>query len=284
MEQIKNIIRLALKEDYAWHDVTSRATIPEKKFITADLVAKDSGVICGVEIVKEVFKMLDTKSCTKAFVADGTKVAKGKIIARVAGPAKDILAGERTALNFLQHLSGVATLTHKFVEKTRGTGAKIYDTRKTLPGLRSIEKYAVTCGGGYNHRMNLSDMALIKDNHISAVRDIGDAVKKIRKNRPSLKIEVECDTLSQVDDALAAGADIIMLDNMSVSDVKKAVTKVRKYKGPHSKRSPEIEISGGINLLTVAKYAKTGCDRISVGALTHSAPALDISLEIKRSK
>lgn len=281
MENVKKIIKMALKEDSAWHDVTSRATIPENKFITADLVAKENGVVCGLDIVKEVFKTLDTKSCLKAYMKDGAKVSKGRVIARVAGPAKAILAGERTALNFLQHLSGVASLTRKFVDKARGTGAKIFDTRKTLPGLRSLEKYAVTCGGGHNHRMNLSDMALVKDNHISAVRDIAAAVSRIRKYRPKVKIEVECDTLPQVGEALAAGADIIMLDNMTPGEVKRAVDKIAAFKKRSVKKHPEIEISGGINLQSVGKYAKLGCQRISVGALTHSAPALDISLEIK---
>jgi nicotinate-nucleotide pyrophosphorylase (carboxylating) len=280
MENTKNIIRLALKEDHAWHDVTSRATMPGNKFITADLIVKNNGVICGLDIVKEVFKMLDTKSCTKAYVRDGAKVSKGKVVARVAGPAKAILAGERTALNFLQHLSGIATYTRKFVDETRGTRAKIYDTRKTFPGLRALEKYAVVCGGGYNHRMNLSELALVKDNHISALRDIGAAVAKIRKYRPSIKIEVECDNLPQVGEALAAGADIIMLDNMSVAEVKKAVKKVKEFNKLSGRKTPELEISGGITLSTVKEYAKTGCNRISVGALTHSAPALDISMEI----
>jgi nicotinate-nucleotide pyrophosphorylase (carboxylating) len=211
-------------------------------------------------------------------VRDGSRVKKGKVIARVAGYAKDILAGERTALNFIQHLSGIATLTAMYVRKVQGTKAKILDTRKTLPGLRALEKYAVKCGGGHNHRMNLEDMALVKDNHIGAVRDIGGAVKRIRKYRPSVKVEVECDTLEQVDEALEAGADIIMLDNMSPAEARRAVSKAKKSRG---KKAPEFEVSGGVTLETVAEYARTGCDRISVGALTHSAPALDISLDIK---
>jgi len=159
MENTKILIRTALKEDNAWHDVTSRATVPEKKFIAADMVAGESGVVCGIDIVKEVFKMLDTKCCMKAYVKDGAKVKKGKVLARIAGPAKAIFAGERTALNFIGHLSGIATLTAKFVDRTKGTKTKILDTRKTIPGLRALAKYAVRCGGGYNHRMSLSDMA-----------------------------------------------------------------------------------------------------------------------------
>ena len=279
MENIKTLIRAALKEDNAWRDVTSRATIPEKKFVTADLVAKKEGVVCGVEIVKETFKMIDTKCCTKACVADGKKVKKGAVIAKIAGPAKAILAGERTALNFIQHLSGIATLTRKFADRAKGTGTKIFDTRKTIPGLRGLEKYAVRCGGGYNHRMDLAEMALVKDNHISAVKDITSAVAKIRKYKPSVRIEVECDTLKQVAEALAAGADIIMLDNMPPAIIRKGVKIIRNSKNSRSK--PQIEISGGVNINTVARFARLGADRISVGALTHSAPALDISLDIK---
>jgi len=281
MENTRKLIRQALKEDAAWHDVTSGATIPEKKFITADILSKEAGVVCGLDIARETFKMLDTKACMKALVKDGDGVSRGRVIARVAGPAKAILAGERTALNFLQHLSGIASCTRRFVDKTRRTGAKIFDTRKTTPGLRRLEKYAVTCGGGHNHRMNLSEMALVKDNHISAVRDIAAAVTKIRRYRPSVKIEVECDTLSQVVEALNAGVEIIMLDNMKIPAARQAVRKVKEYKKRSGKRTPEIEVSGGITLSNAAVYAKLGVDRISVGALTHSAPALDISLEIK---
>jgi len=279
MENIRPLIRTALKEDNAWHDITSRATVPEKKFITADLVVKEKGVICGIDIVKEVFKMLDTKCCTKGCVNDGAKVSEGAVIARVAGPAKAILAGERTALNFIGYLSGIATLTRKFVDKTKGTKAKILDTRKTTPGLRALSKYAVRCGGGYNHRMTLSDMALVKDNHISAVKDIVGAVKKIRKYNPGVKVEVECDTFGQVREALAAGVDIIMLDNMVPEDIKKAVRLIKRHRS--SGKTIEIEISGGVNIDTVEKLAKLGADRISVGAITHSAPVLDISMEIK---
>ena len=281
MENIKILIRQALKEDSAWRDVTSRATIKGDKFITADLVAKSAGVVCGLETAREVFKTLDTKCCVNTCVKDGAKVRKGKVIARVAGPVKAILAGERTALNFLQHLSGIATLTRRYVDKTKGTCAKIYDTRKTVPGLRSLEKYAVRCGGGRNHRMDLSEMALVKDNHIAAAGGITGAVKKIRKYRPSIKIEIECDTLAQVNEALSTDADIIMLDNMSPAQVKKAVAEITGHGKLSGKTRPEIEISGGINLSTVGGYAKLGCNRISVGALTHSAPALDISLDIK---
>ena len=281
MENIKEIIRLALNEDSARHDITSQAIFSGVKFLTADVVAKSEGVICGIEVVKEVFKMLDTKCCVEAFARDSARVSKGKVVARVAGPAKAILAGERTALNFIAHLSGIATLTAKYVDKIKGTKSKIFDTRKTTPGLRALEKYAVVCGGGSNHRMNLSEMALVKDNHVGAVKNIGEAVKKIRKYRSSVKIEVECDTLAQVDEALEAGADIIMFDNMNTQMAAKAAKKVNEFCKRTRKKRPEIEISGGINLSTVARYARLGSFRISVGAITQSAPALDISLDIK---
>jgi len=281
MENIKEIIRLALNEDSARHDITSQAIFSGVKFLTADVVVKSDGVVCGIEVVKEVFKMLDTKCCVKAFASDGAEVSKGKVVARVAGPAKAILAGERTALNFIAHLSGIATLTKKYVDMIKGTKSKIFDTRKTTPGLRALEKYAVVCGGGCNHRMNLSEMALVKDNHVGAVKNIGEAVKKIRKYRSSVKIEVECDTLAQVSEALEAGADIIMFDNMSAKMAGKAAKIVNKFCKRVRGKLPELEISGGINLSTVAKYARLGSFRISVGAITQSAPALDISLDIK---
>ncbi|MCX5781234.1 MAG: carboxylating nicotinate-nucleotide diphosphorylase, partial [Elusimicrobia bacterium] len=252
--------------------------IPSEKVVQARLVVKDEGIICGLKIFGEVFSLLDKKIKFKSVAKDGQKVRKGKIAGILVGSARAILAGERTALNFIQHLSGIATLTSRFVQKVKGTKAKIYDTRKTLPGMRALAKYAVLCGGGYNHRFSLSDMALIKDNHLILIKDIQSAVKSVRNKNRGIKVEIECKNLNQVSLALWAKADLIMFDNMDINTIKKALKMVRDF-SKFGSYHPQTEVSGGVTLNTVRNFAKTGVDRISVGALTHSAPSLDISLE-----
>lgn len=268
----KTIIKLALKEDTPRGDITTEALIPKNKIISARFVAKASGVVCGLDIAGMVFKQLDKKIIFKKFADDGQKVENGCVIAKVTGKARAILTGERTALNFLQHLSGVATVTRMFVDKA-GENAKIYDTRKTTHLLRNLEKYAVRAGGGYNHRLNLSDMVLIKDNHLKMIKNKVVSKLKIRKLFGNKKVEIECQNFEQVKEFLKLKPDIIMLDNMDFGLMKKCI----KYIRGHSKC--EIEVSGNVNLKTVKKIASLKPDRISVGKITHSAPALDISLE-----
>ncbi len=278
MKDLKSLIQYALDEDNAHRDITSLSIIPSEKIVQARLVVKDEGIICGLKIFGEVFSLLDEKIKFKSAAKDGQKARKGKIAGILAGSARAILAGERTALNFIQHLSGIATLTSKFVQKVKGTKAKIYDTRKTLPGMRALAKYAVLCGGGCNHRFSLADMALIKDNHLTMVKDIQSAVKSVRDNNRGIKIEVECKNLNQVSLALQSKADLIMFDNMGINTIKKALKIVKDF-SKFGSYHPQTEVSGGVTLNTVRSFAKTGVDRISVGALTHSAPSLDISLE-----
>ncbi|MFC1501694.1 carboxylating nicotinate-nucleotide diphosphorylase [Elusimicrobiota bacterium] len=276
METDFKSIAQALTEDGAKNDITTQLLIPKSANTNAKLVAKENGVICGLSIFKSVFKTLDKGIKVKSFVSDGSRVTKGKILAEIRGNARSILSGERTALNFLQHLSGIATLTNKYVKKIYGTKADIYDTRKTIPGLRKLAKYAVRCGGGKNHRMGLSDMILIKDNHLNNIKDLKRLIAKIKAKQKGIEIELECENIKQVKMGLDAKVDILMLDNMSIKNIKKAVSTVKRNK--YSKA--QIEISGCVNLKTLRKYAKTGVDRISVGALTHSAPSLDLSLKI----
>jgi nicotinate-nucleotide pyrophosphorylase (carboxylating) len=275
MTVFKKLIMDALKEDHADRDVTTRPLSGPDDMITGQLIVKSDGVLCGLEIFKEVFGLLDRRCKVKSGVKDGRKVRSGQVIATIAGPVRAVLAGERTALNFIQHLSGIATLTDRFVRETKGTKAKIYDTRKTLPGMRELQKYAVRCGGGCNHRMSLADMALIKDNHLKLAHGMQAAVAKIRKTAGRITVELECENLVEVKEATGSGADIVMLDNMDVPTLRAAIRIIRG-----AKKKMEIEISGGVNLGTVKKFARLGVDRISVGALTHSVSALDISLEL----
>lgn len=275
MADTKQLIATALREDRASRDITTRPLAGANEMINGRLIAKADGILCGMEIFKEVFQTLDKRCRIVSRRSDGQTVRDGQVIATLSGPVRAVLAGERTALNFLQHLSGVATLTGRYVQETRGTGAKILDTRKTLPGLRALQKYAVRCGGGTNHRMDLADMALIKDNHLKLAHGMRPAVQRIRKARPSVKIEIECENMAQVKEAVTSGADIIMLDNMTASQMRAAIRLIR---GAGKKIA--IEISGGVTLATVKKFALLGVDRISVGALTHSVSALDISLEL----
>ncbi|MFA5113280.1 MAG: carboxylating nicotinate-nucleotide diphosphorylase [Candidatus Margulisiibacteriota bacterium] len=268
------LVKLALAEDLGPGDITTRAVVGRGERAQAAVRAKERGVICGQAIAAEVFKHLDPRVKYAAKVKDGALVKKGKVIALVSGPARAILTGERTALNFLQHLSGIATLTRKFVARVPGTRCQVLDTRKTVPGLRLLEKYAVKCGGGANHRLGLHDAILIKDNHVKQAGGIGEAVYQVkRQGFRANKIEAEAKTLGEVKAALSVGVGRVLLDNMSVKMLRQAVKLCKKAR-------IKTEASGGVNLKNVRAIAKTGVDFISVGALTHSAPALDISLKV----
>ncbi|MEW6196662.1 MAG: carboxylating nicotinate-nucleotide diphosphorylase [Bacteroidota bacterium] len=272
-KNFEKVISTALKEDIGKRDVTTDLLIPKKKKAAAYFIAKQDGIIAGLDAAKMVLKKMDKKIKWKNFVEDGAKVKAGTKIAEVRGSVRALLSGERTALNFLQRMSGIATLTSVYVEKISGTNAKILDTRKTVPGLRLFDKYAVKCGGGTNHRIGLFDMVMIKDNHIKAAGSITKAVNKIRKSIPKkMKIEVETTNLGEVEEALKLNVDVIMLDNMNLNGMKETVQLINK--------KCFVEASGGVNLETVRAIAETGVDFISVGALTHSVSALDISMKI----
>ncbi len=275
--QIDKIIELALEEDIGSGDITTLSTIPEKTTATGKFIAKQDTVICGIDIAKKVFHKIDPEVVFESYFADGDMVKTGDVIASVSGNARSMLVAERTALNIMQRLSGVAMRTHECVEMVAGTKAKIADTRKTTPGMRALEKYAVRVGGGTNHRFNLADGVLIKDNHIAAAGSITKAVKNARAVIPhTLKIEVEVETFEQLDEALMAGADIIMLDNMSNEDMAKCV------KITHGRAL--LEASGNMDRRDLFEVAKTGVDIISIGALTHTIKASDISLKFKLNK
>lgn len=267
---IGRLVEAAMEEDLGSGDITSLITIPEDQESTAVIVSKASGVFAGAQVAEWAF--ITSIDYDHAAMTDGTKVSPGDIILRLYGKTREILESERVGLNFLQHMSGIATLTSKYVQLVSHTKAKIIDTRKTTPGLRRLEKYAVTVGGGFNHRFNLSDGILIKDNHIAAAGGVTAAVTAAKKNAAHLlKVECEVTNLDELNEAIAAGADAVLLDNMPLDMLKQAVELVAGR--------VITEASGGVNEQTVAAIAETGVDLISVGALTHSAPALDISLE-----
>lgn len=271
MDTVDSIIRHALREDIHTGDVTTRSVILEPRPARARLIAKEEFILCGIQVATRVFTMLDPAVTVSTGRADGARCAQGEVIAEIHGPDAVILQGERVALNLLQRLSGIATLTSRYVAAAAGTAAKIVDTRKTTPGLRVLEKYAVRVGGGGNHRAGLYDAVLIKENHIAAAGGITAAVTRARAAIPhTMKIEVETENLAEVAEALACGADIIMLDNMDLATMREAVARI-------AGRSL-VEASGGVNLDTVRDIAGTGVDLISVGALTHSARGVDISL------
>lgn len=271
--QVSGLVRIALQEDEASHDVSTLATVMSDRHVRGSIVAREPGVVAGLELVMETFRQMDSSVSLRIEAEDGSRVDAGTSVLFMNGHARGILSAERTALNYLQHLSGIATLTNRFVTAVEGTGAQILDTRKTLPGWRALEKYAVRAGGGVNHRMDLRSAVLIKDNHLAAIGgDIRLAVSRSRELAArGAAVEVECDTVAQVETALEAGADIILLDNMSPAMLREAVALC-------SGRAI-TEASGGITLETVRSIAETGVNRISVGALTHSAPALDLGLD-----
>jgi nicotinate-nucleotide pyrophosphorylase (carboxylating) len=270
---VRAVVAAALAEDLAGGiDVTTAATVPPAEHGRADLVARAPGIVAGLPVAATAFLLTSPDVDLTLIASDGARVGAGQPLLTVSGPVGPILTAERTALNLLCHLSGVATLTRRWVDAVAGTGASIRDTRKTLPGLRALEKYAVRCGGGVNHRMSLSDAALIKDNHVAAAGSVAAAFAAVRAQAPGVPLEVECDTLEEVAEALAAGADLILLDNF---DVPALVTAVRLADG-----RALLEASGGLALANARSVADTGVDYLAVGALTHSAPALDIGLDL----
>ncbi|MEC7881895.1 MAG: carboxylating nicotinate-nucleotide diphosphorylase [Verrucomicrobiota bacterium] len=263
------LIKSALSEDIGSGDVTTNALIPQDSFASGAMIAKEPLVVAGIDLAIASFKELDDSVDFSVEVLDGQDGDFFQPLLRIHGPARALLTAERTALNFLQRLSGIATLTAKYVKQVEGTRAKILDTRKTIPGWRILEKYAVVCGGGMNHRIGLYDQAMVKDNHLVAVGgNIIEAVLRIRENYPDIKVEVEADTVQQAQSAAEAGADIILLDNMSYDELRQSVELIN---GRSS-----TEASGGITMETVREVAETGVDYISIGALTHSAPSVDI--------
>ncbi|MEO8425531.1 MAG: carboxylating nicotinate-nucleotide diphosphorylase [Verrucomicrobiota bacterium] len=277
-EEIGKLVQLALAEDIGSGDVTTLALVPESGVARAVLVAREPLVFAGIALAEAAFRQLCPAIKIERSIHDGESADKDRKLLSIYGPAQAILTAERVALNFVQRLSGVATLTAQFVEAVKGTRAKVLDTRKTTPGLRRLEKYAVTCGGGQNHRFGLYDMVLIKDNHLVALRHeqpnaIGAAVRSARAKYPELKVEVEVDTFEQVQQALEAGADILLLDNMEIEKLRTAVSWLNNR--------ARTEASGGVTLQTVRAIAETGVDFISIGALTHSARAVDIALDFE---
>jgi nicotinate-nucleotide pyrophosphorylase (carboxylating) len=270
-DEIDRVIAAGLREDAARRDVTGRAIFGPAARARAVLRAKEAGVLAGLPVARRVFSRLDPAIRFVARRRDGDRVAAGEIVAEIRGPTRALLAGERLALNLLQRMSGIATLTARYVEAVRGLPVRILDTRKTAPGLRALDKYAVACGGAANHRMSLADLAMIKDNHLRAAGSIQAAVEKVRRAAPRVKIEVEASTLDEVQEAAAARVDFIMLDNMAPDLMREAVALVAGR--------AKIEASGSISMENVRAVAETGVDFISVGRLTHSAPALDLSMK-----
>ena len=272
---LDRVVRAALEEDLRYGpDVTTAAVIPPGTKSVADVVARQPGTLAGLPVVAAVLDVACPAATVTPQARDGDRVAAGDVVARVEGPLAEILTAERTLLNFLTHLSGIATATRAWVDAIDGTGAFVRDTRKTVPGLRALEKYAVRCGGGVNHRMGLGDAALIKDNHIAAAGGITAAFRAVLAAAPGVVAEVECDTLDQVGEALAAGAALILLDNMSPDQMRSAVAMARAH--PAAK----LEASGGLRLENAREVASTGVHYLSVGALTHSSPALDLALDV----
>jgi nicotinate-nucleotide pyrophosphorylase (carboxylating) len=271
--QIERLIRDALDEDIGPGDLATMATIAAEAYGKGLFRAKKDGVVAGLVLLERIFYFIDPRVVVRFLSRDGEAVKSGTVVAEAAGPVRALLLAERTALNFLQRLSGTATLTRKYVDAARGFPCKVLDTRKTTPGLRTLEKYAVRMGGGMNHRIGLYDAALVKDNHIEATGSIAEAVKAVRRHAPFMaKVEVEAGNLKQVEEAVAAGADVIMLDNMSIAQMTEAVRLVNKRAW--------LEASGGITLETIRQVAETGVDFISSGALTHSAPVVDFNMKI----
>lgn len=271
--QIERLIRDALDEDIGAGDLATMATISAASRGTGLFRAKKAGVVAGLVLLDRIFYFIDPKVQVRLLAKDGAEVSPGMVVAEAVGPVRALLLAERTALNFLQRLSGNATLTRKYVEAVKDFPCKVLDTRKTTPGLRTLEKYAVRMGGGMNHRIGLYDAALVKDNHIEATGSIAEAVKAVRRHAPFMaKVEVEASNLQQVREALDAGADVIMLDNMTLPQMTEAVKLVNKRAW--------IEASGGITLETIRQVAETGVDYISSGALTHSAPVVDFNMKI----
>lgn len=275
-DDVLRVIRLALDEDLAFGpDVTTTATVPADASATGEVVPRSPGVLSGVHVAAAVFDVVGGRDVdVRVDSADGDRTEPGRAVLRVSGPTRALLTAERTALNLVGHLSGIATATRQWVDAVAGTGATIRDTRKTLPGLRALEKYAVRCGGGVNHRMALGDAALVKDNHVAAAGGITAAVEAVRAHAPEIPLEVECDTLDQVREAVAAGVQLVLLDNFTTADTRTAVELVRGT-------GVRLEASGGLSLDRAHEVAATGVDHLAVGALTHSAPVLDLGFDLR---
>jgi nicotinate-nucleotide pyrophosphorylase (carboxylating) len=276
LPSIDSLVSLALQEDLAFGDLTSTAIFPPGHRSSARIVSRQPMVVCGLEVAAQVFERVDAKLVVKPLLQDGKPATAGEVLMQVSGATRSLLAAERTALNFLQRLCGIATHAQRFSEvvKAKGSAIRIADTRKTTPGWRALEKYAVRCGGCHNHRFSLGEHVMIKDNHVAAAGSIRKAVAAARNAAPHLsRIEVEADTLAQVDAAVAAGADVILLDNMQPAQIKAAIKRIAG--------KALVEISGGVNLQNLPEYLLPGVDVISIGALTHSAPAADLSMEMR---
>jgi len=269
------VVRLALDEDLGAGDVTSAATVPASRRIGGAVVARAPGVVAGLAAGRAVFGVVDPTVAVELLAVEGDRVASGGTVMRVEGPARSVLAAERTALNLICHLSGVATLTARYVAAVEGTGAVIRDTRKTVPGLRALQKAAVVAGGGHNHRMRLDDGLLVKDNHIRAAGGVAAAVRSALAGAAGLPVQVEVDTLEQLDEALAEGATAVLLDNFDPETLQEGVARCRARS-----RDVFVEASGGVTLANVRRTAEAGVDAIAVGAITHSAPALDLALDL----
>jgi nicotinate-nucleotide pyrophosphorylase (carboxylating) len=278
LHEVRAIVQRALDEDIAWGDVTTDNSVPADQRSRATLLVKQDGVLCGVHVFAETLALVDPAVTVDIALPDGGEISRGSVPARIEGPTRALLTAERTALNFVQRLSGIATMTAAFAGRLGGLSTRLVDTRKTTPGLRVLEKYAVRVGGGHNHRFNLADAVLLKDNHLAALKsrglDLADAIRTIKQRVPhTMKVEVEVTSVDQIDAVLAGGADIILLDNMSNDAMRDAVRRI----GGRAL----TECSGNVTLDTIRERAETGVDLISSGALTHSAKALDISLEIE---
>ncbi len=278
-ELSRQLVDMALKEDIDEGDFSTLWSVPEEHTSLARIIARAGGIIAGLPVVKHILNQFDPPPEVLSFLPDGQTIAAGQVVAEIRGMTRHLLSMERTVLNFMQRLSGVATLSHRFVESVEGTGTRVLDTRKTTPGFRELEKFAVKVGGAHNHRHGLYDYVMLKENHIEAAGGITAAVKVVaRNNKNKLPVEVETRTIDEVHEAVAAGVDRIMLDNMTVEQMTRAVRIIRENSGEHC---PEIEASGDINLRTIREVAGTGVDFISVGALTHSAGILNLTMIIE---
>ncbi len=275
----ERVVREAIAEDLRYGpDITTAAVVPEGTVATAHIVARQAGILAGLAVAAAVVDAAGTTvDGITLLLSDGDRVEPGDVVARITAPLRELLTAERTLLNFLTHLSGIATATKAWVDAIAGTGCQVRDTRKTIPGLRALEKYAVRCGGGVNHRMGLGDAALIKDNHVAAAGGITAAFRAVREAAPDIAVEVECDTVPQVAEALTAGATLILLDNMSLTQTRAAVKLARQY--PQAR----LEASGGLRMGSAREVAETGVDFLAVGALTHSSPALDLALDLVKN-
>ena len=279
---VRDLIHLSLREDLPAGDPTTAGLIKRDKEAKAVIFSRGAGIISGLNVAKTIFKTIDPRIHFRLLVKEGSRVKENTALAEIKGKARSLFKTERIALNFIQHLSGISTFTNRFVEITKGKSLKITDTRKTIPGLRCLEKYAVKIGGGENHRMHLGDFILIKDNHWNFLprASLSSTLKKVKEIKPHSLLEVEVKNTSQLKKAIEAEADIIMLDNMNYPNLRKAVKLIKDWRRENRKKRPLIEISGGVNLANIRKLSLLGVERISIGALTHSAPAFPVDMEI----